>query len=66
MLRMDKKTHILAWKDEGVTSEKMAKQLGRHRSSIDRLEVKARNLPSLVTSPRKEGSGRPRKMDMTL
>ncbi len=48
---MDKKTHILAWKDEGVTSEKMAKQLGRHKSSIDRLEAKAGNLPSLVTSP---------------
>ncbi len=28
MPKMDKKTHILAWKDEGVTSEKMAKHWG--------------------------------------
>jgi IS30 family transposase len=47
------KMPILAWKDEGVLSEEIAKWLGRHRSSINRLVAKARVLPSLTTSPRK-------------
>ncbi len=42
---------ILAWKDEGVSSEEIAKRLGRHRSSINRLVAKARVLPSLITPP---------------
>jgi transposase len=52
--------------DEGVSSKEIAKRLGRHRSSIDRLVVKARVLPSLITPPSKKDSGRPRKMDKTL
>jgi IS30 family transposase len=35
MLKMDEKTRILAWKEEGVPSEEIAKRLGRHRSSIE-------------------------------
>jgi IS30 family transposase len=54
MLKMEEKMHILAWKDKGVSSEEIAKRLGRHRSSIDRLVAKARLLPSLITPPRKK------------
>jgi IS30 family transposase len=56
---MEEKMRILAWKDEGVSSEEIAKLLGRHRLSIDRQVAKARVLPSLITPPRKKGSGRP-------
>jgi transposase len=56
----------LAWKDEGVSSEEIAKQLGRHRLSIARQVAKARDFPSLITPPCKKGSGRPWKKDKTL
>jgi hypothetical protein len=54
LLKMEK-THILAWKDEGVSSEEIAMRLGRHRSPIDRLVAKARVLPSLITPPPQKG-----------
>jgi IS30 family transposase len=66
MLKMEEKAHILAWKEEGVSSVEIAKQLQRHKLSIDRLVVNAKNYPSLVTPPRKKGSGGVRKMDKTL
>jgi IS30 family transposase len=59
MLKMEEKICILAWKDEGVSSEEIAKRLGRHRLSIARQVAKARDFPSLITPPRKKGSGRP-------
>ncbi len=54
VLKMEEKMRILAWKDEGVSSEEITKRLGRHRSSIDRQVAKARVLPSLITPPRRK------------
>jgi IS30 family transposase len=59
MLKMGEKICIFAWKDEGVSSEEIAKRLGRPRLSIARQVAKARDLPSPITPPRKKGSGRP-------
>jgi hypothetical protein len=57
MLKMEEKAHILAWKEEGVSSVEIAKRLQRHKSSNDRLVAKAKNYPRLVTPPRKKGTG---------
>jgi IS30 family transposase len=66
MLKTEEKTCILAWKEDGISSEEIAKRLGRHRSSIDRLVERARNYPKLITPPRKKGCGPPRKMNLTM
>jgi IS30 family transposase len=41
MLKIEKKKHIHAWKEEEVSSEKIAQRLERHWSSINRLVVKS-------------------------
>jgi hypothetical protein len=54
MMKVEEKTHILAWKEEGISLEEIAKQLGRQRSSIARLVPRAKNFTKLVNvSPQK-------------
>jgi hypothetical protein len=60
-LKIEEKAKILAWKADGVSSEKIAVHLGRHQSSIDRLFVKLIGLSDNANPERKKSSGRPRK-----
>ncbi len=41
-LKLEEKARILAWKEEGISSAKIAKQLGWHRASIDCLLAKTK------------------------
>ncbi len=65
-LKLEEKAHILALKEEGLSSAKIAKRLGRHRASIDRLLVKTKSLPKYQIPNRKKGSGRPKKVNNML
>ncbi len=44
-MKMDEKTHILAWKEEEVSSEEIVKRMGRHRLLIDHLVARSKNFP---------------------
>jgi transposase len=61
-LKIEEKARIMAWKEEGISSETIAQRLGRHRSSIDRLINRARGLKDGQIPERMGGSGRPRKV----
>jgi transposase len=64
-LKLEEKA-ILAWKEEGILSAKIAERLGRHRASIDRLLAKTKGLPKYQIPNRKKGSGRPKKVNNVL
>jgi transposase len=61
-LKNEDKARILSWKEDGMSTAEIAKRLGRHRASIDRLWAKSKGLPKFVIPQRKIGSGRPKKM----
>jgi IS30 family transposase len=57
ILKLEEKTHIHDRKEERVSSEKISKQLGRHRSLINRPGgKKSKSFPMLVTHAHKTGS----------
>ncbi len=55
MLKLEEKAHILALKEEGLSSAKIAEQLGWHRVSIDILLAKTKGLPNYQIPNRKKG-----------
>jgi hypothetical protein len=63
MLKIEKKMHILAWKEEGVLSENDRRL---RRSLVNCLVAKAKNFLKFITPLRKKFSGSDRKMDKTL
>jgi hypothetical protein len=60
-LKNEDKAWILSWKEDGMSTAEIAKRLGRHRASTDRLWAKSKGLPKFVIPQRKIGSGRPKK-----
>jgi transposase len=65
-LKIEEKARIMAWKEEGISSEAIAQRLGCHRSSIDRLINRARDLKDGQLPERMGGSGRPRKLSKVV
>ena len=65
-LEIEEKAAILALREEGMSSERIASKFGRHRSSIDRLINRSKASGNVGTPGRKEGSGRPRKVSQAL
>jgi transposase len=49
-----------------MSTVEIAKRLGQHRVSIDRLWAKLKSLPKFVIPKGKMGSGRPKKMTMVM
>jgi IS30 family transposase len=60
-LILEEKAHILAWKEEGISSAKIAQRLGRHRASIDRLLAKTKGLPKYQIPNRKRALEGPKR-----
>jgi IS30 family transposase len=65
-LKIEEKARIMAWKEEGISSEAIAQRLGRHQSSIDRLINRAKDLKDGQLPERMGGSGRPRKLSKVV
>jgi hypothetical protein len=65
-LKIEEKARIMAWKEEGISSEAIAQLLGRHRSSLDRLINRSRDLKDGQLPERLGGSGRPRKLSKVV
>ncbi len=47
-LKNEDKARILSWKEDRMSTAEIAKRLGRHRASIDRLWAKSKGLPKFV------------------
>jgi hypothetical protein len=58
-LFLEDKARIESWREEAVPVAIIAERLGRHRSSIKRLLMKAKSLPPRSIPARKKGSGHP-------
>jgi transposase len=65
-LKIEEKARIMAWKEEGISSEAIAQWLGQHRSSINRLINRARELKDGQLPERMGGSGRPRNLSKVV
>jgi hypothetical protein len=58
-LSLEDKARIVTWREEGVPVAIIAEHLGRHRSLIKRLLVKAKSLTPRSIPARNKGSGCP-------